>query len=72
MKNTTVATRIKQENFDTNFSTNVTMSEKCISQFNSDEESWESYVKRLEYFVLHGTTNDKKVSAWLTFMGPKT
>ena len=60
MKNTTVATRIKQENFDTDFSTNVTMSEKCISQFNSDEESWESYIERLEqYFVLHGTANDK-------------
>ena len=73
MKNTTVATRIKQENFDTGFSTEVTMSEKCISQFNSDEESWESYIERLEqYFVLHGTANDKKVSALLTFMGPKT
>ena len=73
MKNTTVATRIKQENFDIDFSSEVTMSEKCISQFNSDEESWESYIERLEqYFVLHGTANDKKVSVLLTFMGPKT
>ena len=49
------------------------MSEKCISQFNSDEKSWESYIETLEqYFVLHGTANDKKVSALLTFMGPKT
>ena len=73
MKNTTVATRIKQENFDTDFSSEVTMSEKCISQFNRDEESWENYIERLEqYFVLHGTANDKKVSALLTFMGPKT
>ena len=73
MKNTTVGTRIKQENFDIGFSIEVTMSEKCISQFNSDEESWESYIERLEqYFVLHGTANDEKVSALLTFMGPKT
>ena len=69
----TVATRIKQENFDIDFSSEVTMSEKCISQFNSDEESWESYIERLEqYVVLQGTANDKKVSALLTFMGPKT
>ena len=49
MKNTTVATTIKQENFDTDFSTDVTMSEKCISQFNSDEESWDTlfYMERL-------------------------
>ena len=73
MKNITEATRIKQENFDTDFSTEVTMSEKCISQFNSDEESWESYIETLEqYFVLHGTANDKKKSALSTFMGPKT
>ena len=73
MKNTTVATRIKQENFDTDFSTKVTMFEKCISQFNSDEESWESYIERLEqYFVLHGTAYDKKISTLLIFMGPKT
>ena len=73
MKNTTVATRIQQENFDTDFSSEVTMLEKCISQVNSDEECWESYFKRLkQYFVLHGTANDKKVSALLTFMGPKT
>ena len=45
------------------------MSEKCIS----DEESWQSYIERLEqYFILHGTANDKKMSALLTFMGPKT
>ena len=49
------------------------MSEKCISQFNSDEESWDSYIERLEqYFVLHGTASDKKVSALLAFMGRKT
>ena len=73
MKNTTVATRIKQENFDTEFSTKVIMSEKHIRQFNSDEESWVSYIERLEqYFVLHGTANDKKVSPLLTFMGLKT
>ena len=48
MKNTTVAMRINQENFDTDFSTDVTMSEKCISRFNSDEESWENYIERLQ------------------------
>jgi len=49
------------------------MAEKCISQFNEAEESWESYIERLEqYFTLNGTTNKKKVSALLTFMGPKT
>ena len=42
MKNTTVATRIKHENFDTDFSTKVTTFEKCINQFNCDEESWEN------------------------------
>ena len=49
------------------------MSEKCIGQFSTDKERWESYIERLEhYFVLHGTANDKKVSALLTFMDPKT
>ena len=67
-----MATRIKQEIFDTDFSTEVTMSKKCTSQLTSDDGSWESYIERLEeYFVLHGTANDKLVSALLTFMDPK-
>jgi len=68
---------VKQENLivSTELALNVSMAEKCISQFNEAEESWKSYTERLEqYFMLNGTTNEKKesLSALLTFLGPKT
>ena len=58
--------KIKQENFETDCLTDERIPEKCYR----DEESWESYIEGLkQYFVLHGTFKNKKVSALLTFMG---
>ena len=48
------------------------MVEKCITVFNENEESWESYIERLEqYFELNNMAAEKKVPALLTFIGPK-
>ena len=44
-----------------------------FKEFDSAVETWASYVERLDqYFVLNDVTNEKKVAAILSLMGPQT